>query len=238
MKASPMQLGLSQCSLPPKVASSLKKRRKILPLILEWNDCRKCNIGKSRENIVFGKGFVNAPVVLVGEAPGEREDEQGIPFVGPAGQLLDEILDNLIVGEFSRALSYKHDDCVPWRRCFITNIVACRPRGRRGNRQPNPQEISKCRPRLEATLNVIRPRIIVALGRVAEANLIGHGGLSFPLKLQGVHIFQVTHPAAYLYGGKERMREDKKVWVSVVEKADELREGLRPTSIVLPLLTM
>lgn len=131
---------------------------------MEYNDlnmlrqdclnCSRCALKNSRHNVVFGVGPEHAEVMFVGEGPGENEDLQGEPFVGAAGQFLDEMLS--IIG-LSR------------RNCYIANIIKCRPPQ---NRDPKPQEREQCRPWLSAQLALIRPKLIVCLGRYAAMELI------------------------------------------------------------------
>ncbi len=127
----------------------------LLDYKLSIENCRECNLGNSRNNFVFGSGDSNADLLLVGEGPGENEDLQGEPFVGRAGKLLDKIL---------RAIGYNRTDKV-----FITNIVKCRPPD---NRDPLPSEVEKCLPFLIEQINIIKPKIIVALGKIAGKTLI------------------------------------------------------------------
>ncbi len=119
------------------------------------NLCLKCNLGKSRTNFVFGVGDFKADLFLVGEAPGEKEDIKGLPFVGRSGKLLDKIL---------AAIKKKRGQGV-----YITNILKCRPPN---NRDPLPSEILKCEPYLIEQINIVKPRLIVALGRVAGKALL------------------------------------------------------------------
>lgn len=116
--------------------------------------CCKCNLGSSRRNAVFGEGNPHAQIVFVGEGPGENEDLQSRPFVGRAGQLLDRIIN---------AMGLKRSDV------YIANIVKCRPPE---NREPRPEEIISCLPFLKRQLELIRPKIIVALGAPAARTLL------------------------------------------------------------------
>ena len=116
--------------------------------------CQKCGLCQTRTHVVFGMGSPNAEVMFIGEAPGRTEDEQGLPFVGRSGQLLDKYL---------AAIHLKRDDI------FITNIVKCRPPE---NRDPAPQEWEACMPYLREQFRLIRPKIIVCLGRIAAQRLI------------------------------------------------------------------
>ena len=120
------------------------------------NKCHKCDLGNSRTNFVFGVGDENASLMLVGEAPGEKEDLEGEPFVGRAGKLLDKILNAI-------NRSRKKD-------VFICNVLKCRPPN---NRDPLPIEVNECEPYLKHQINLIKPKLIVALGRIAGKTLLG-----------------------------------------------------------------
>ncbi len=116
--------------------------------------CTRCELSQTRHNVVFGVGPEQIDVMFIGEGPGENEDLQGEPFVGAAGQFLDEMLS--IIG-LSR------------RNCYIANIVKCRPPQ---NRDPKPAERECCRPWLNAQIALLRPKIIVCLGRIAAMEFI------------------------------------------------------------------
>lgn len=120
----------------------------------ECSACHRCPLCETRRNVVFGVGPENAPVMFIGEGPGEQEDLQGEPFVGRAGQFLDEMLS--IIG-LSR------------RNCYIGNIVKCRPPG---NRDPLNSEQESCKEWLEEQIRLINPKLIVCLGRVAAMQYI------------------------------------------------------------------
>jgi uracil-DNA glycosylase family 4 len=147
--------------------------------------CLKCQLGGIRTKFVFGVGNHNADIVVIGEAPGADEDRQGEPFVGRAGQLLNKIL---------AAVELKREEV------FICNILKCRPPG---NRNPLPEEIDHCEPYLKTQLNMIKPKLILLLGKVASDTLLH---LNQPLnKMRGkIHYYNgirtmVTfHPAALL----------------------------------------
>jgi len=116
--------------------------------------CKLCSLAKTRKNIVFGDGNASAKIVFVGEAPGADEDEQGLPFVGRAGQLLTNII---------KAMGLERKDV------YICNILKCRPPG---NRNPLPDEIRLCEPYLKEQLKLISPQIICALGSFAAKTLL------------------------------------------------------------------
>ncbi|MCU1309168.1 MAG: phage polymerase-related protein [Candidatus Angelobacter sp.] len=118
-------------------------------------DCTRCRLSKERTNIVFGTGNLDADIMFVGEGPGADEDEQGLPFVGRAGQLLNNMIS---------AMGIQREDV------YIANVVKCRPPG---NRTPERDECDTCSPFLMQQIEIIKPKIIVALGAVAAKNLLG-----------------------------------------------------------------
>lgn len=148
--------------------------------------CRKCDLAKSRNRTVPGEGNSDADVVFVGEAPGWYEDQQGRPFVGPAGKLLEELL---------QSISLNRSDV------FITNVVKCRPPQ---NRDPLPEEIDACSDYLERQLARIKPKLIVTLGRHSMSRFCPPGktirelhGTTFVKN--GVLCYAMYHPAAALH---------------------------------------
>lgn len=145
--------------------------------------CKKCHLCEKAKQVVFGKGSYNAPVMLVGEAPGADEDEQGIPFVGRAGQLLDKILAAAGISDV-----------------YIANVVKCRPPE---NRLPTREEVEACWPYLVRQIELLKPRIIVCLGALATQQLVHpqakitmvHGKI---YTKGGIKIVPTFHPAALL----------------------------------------
>ena len=148
-------------------------------------DCRKCPLGETRNKFVFGVGNPHADIVLIGEAPGADEDAQGEPFVGRAGQLLNKILE---------AINFKREEV------YICNILKCRPPN---NRDPLPAEVEQCEPYLWKQLEIIKPKIILCLGRISAQVLLKTTDSLTKLR-EGVHDYRgipllVTyHPAALL----------------------------------------
>lgn len=147
--------------------------------------CRKCALSETRKHVVFGVGDPDANLMLIGEAPGEEEDKQGIPFVGKAGQLLDKIL---------AAIGFERSEV------YIANILKCRPPG---NRDPEPDEIALCKTHLDRQIRAVRPKVILALGRIAgqvllrsESSLGRMRGQSFTYL--DVPVVVTYHPAALL----------------------------------------
>ena len=121
----------------------------------EIGDCRRCKLSRGRRTIVFGSGNPRARLMFVGEGPGADEDAQGLPFVGRAGQKLTEMIEKGMG--------------IPRTECYIANIVKCRPPG---NRDPEPDEIDACEGFLFRQIDVIRPKVIVALGKFATQTLL------------------------------------------------------------------
>lgn len=158
----------------------------LLSLEEECQDCQKCPLGKTRTNLVFGTGNENADIMFVGEGPGEQEDLQGLPFVGKSGQLLDLYLSLL--------------DLDRNKNVYIANMVKCRPPH---NRDPKPEETELCLPYLRRQVKLIKPQIIVCLGRIAAQRLISpefrvtkqHGEF---FKKGEIYMMGTFHPAALL----------------------------------------
>ena len=171
--------------------SQKKKKRKSNSYdLISFNDeiknCLKCNLGKTRKKFVFGVGDFNASLLLVGEAPGEQEDLSGEPFVGRAGKLLDKMLS---------AINRSRENDV-----FICNVLKCRPPD---NRDPSKEEISKCEPYLVNQIDLIQPKLIVALGRVAGKTLLGVDKSLKDMRntihsYHGTNLIVTYHPAALL----------------------------------------
>jgi len=130
-------------------------------ILADMGDCTRCRLCKSRTQIVFGAGNESAPLVFVGEAPGAEEDAQGVPFVGRAGQLLTQMIENTAVKE---GIPLKRADV------YICNVVKCRPPE---NRTPEPDEMEMCGQFLFRQLSVIKPKAICALGGTAARALLG-----------------------------------------------------------------
>jgi DNA polymerase len=164
----------------------------------ELGDCTRCKLSGGRQNIVFGVGNANAPLVFVGEAPGADEDKQGEPFVGAAGQLLTKMII---------AMGLQREDV------YICNIIKCRPPG---NRNPEPDEIAACEPFLKQQLAAIRPRMIVCLGKFATQCLLRSDASISQLRgrfhaYEGIPLMPTFHPA-YLLRNPASKRE---VWADL-----------------------
>jgi uracil-DNA glycosylase len=169
--------------------------------------CTRCELSRGRTQTVFGVGNLHAELLVIGEAPGAEEDRQGEPFVGRAGQLLNSML---------RAMGH------PRESVYIANMLKCRPPG---NRDPSPVEISTCRPFLLRQLELLRPRLILAVGRIAAQNLLATEAPIGRLRGQ-VHTFGasatpliVTYHPAYLLRSPG---EKRKAWIDLKFARQEL----------------
>jgi DNA polymerase len=161
----------------------------------DLGDCTRCPLSSGRTHIVFGEGAPKPRLVFVGEGPGFEEDQQGRPFVGPAGQLLTRIIT---------AMHLDRD------QVYICNVIKCRPPQ---NRNPEPDEIEACLPFLERQLAALRPEAICSLGAVATSALLGRSASVTRLRgrfqeYRGIKLMPTFHPA-YLLRTPERKRE---VW--------------------------
>lgn len=146
----------------PKLPPMTPEGETLLQILEDIGDCRRCPLHAGRNKLVFGVGNEHSPLVFVGEGPGADEDEQGIPFVGRAGQLLTQMIENTARKE---GMNLKRDDI------YICNVVKCRPPG---NRTPEPNEMEICGQFLYRQLSAIRPKAICALGGTAARALTGH----------------------------------------------------------------
>jgi DNA polymerase len=153
--------------------------------------CQKCEIAKYRTRVVPGEGADDADIMFIGEAPGWYEDQQGRPFVGPAGKFLEELLGLINLRR---------------QQVYIANVIKCRPQG---NRDPLPQEMLNCRRWLERQIELIRPQMIVTLGRYSMALFFPQRSISkihgTAEKRDGIIYYAMYHPAAALH--QQSLRE-------------------------------
>ena len=174
--------------------------------------CKKCRLSRTRTNVVPGEGDSNAEIMFIGQCPGFHEDQQGLPFVGRAGQLLDELLDSI---DLKR------------EKVFITNIVKCRPPE---NRDPMVDEVRACSPYLERQIKSVNPKLIITLGRFASEFFISDGKISqihgVPHRVKGLLVFPLYHPAAALRstGVAEELRKDVRKIPKVLAGELEVKE--------------
>lgn len=187
----------------------MTKEEKLQNLHKRWiKDC-KCGLRKEATQAVPGAGSASADIVLIGEAPGKNEDKQGVPFVGAAGKFLDEMLANINLER---------------KDVYITNVVKYRPPN---NRDPLPEEVADCTGWLEEELSLVKPKIIVLLGRYAlrhffpKESISSVHGKTLEKKTKIGNIFMVMyHPAAALHNGslREVLTEDFKKLPEVIER--------------------
>ncbi|HPR84358.1 MAG TPA: uracil-DNA glycosylase [Candidatus Paceibacterota bacterium] len=174
----------------------MDKQKKLEELNNYWQENCQCELRKTATRAVLGQGNASSEIVFIGEAPGKKEDEEGVPFVGSAGKFLSELLDSI---------GLKREDI------YITNIVKYRPPG---NRDPEPKEKEDCNEWLINELKIISPKLIVFLGRHAMSRFFpelkiseAHGKLiikKFPEFEEKLHFLPLYHPAAALYNGGMR----------------------------------
>jgi len=191
-------------------------------LVEEIMRCTRCVLHRYRRNPVPGEGPLDADVMVVGEAPGKKEDETGRPFVGPAGRLLDRLLG--LAG-------------LRREEVYITNVVKCRPPG---NRDPRPEEVEACLPYLRRQIRLIRPGLVIAVGRHAGRTLYRLAGLEWSSMtrlhgavreavLEGVPVLLAVtyHPAAALYKPPVRELLERDFSGPIAEAVRRVREARR-----------
>jgi DNA polymerase len=170
--------------------------------------CERCRLSRTRNHVVFGSGHPNADLMFIGEGPGADEDRQGLPFVGRAGELLTKIIE---------AIDLTRD------QVYIANVVKCRPPG---NRDPQGDEVAACRGYLERQIDLVAPKVIVALGRVAAQTVLGN---NMPLgrmrgrwhAVRGVDTMVTYHPAALLRNPAWK----RPTWEDMQQVRDRLQGG-------------
>ena len=214
------------------MTDAAERRERLVELYREASVCTKCPLSETRTQVVFGNGNADADLMFVGEAPGAEEDRQGLPFVGRAGRLLDELL-----GE----IGMSREDV------FVGNTLKCRPPG---NRDPQPEEIETCRPYLERQVELIQPRVLATLGNFATKLLSGNPtGIT---KVRGtpqirelgartVFLLPLLHPAAALRTPSlaETLRQDFATIPDLLRRdptamarADDDRPVVEPDAVV------
>jgi DNA polymerase len=190
-----------------ELPAAADRAQKLAALAEKASACTVCRLSETRANVVFGSGNPDADVVFVGEGPGQQEDEQGLPFVGKSGQLLDQLL-----GE----IGLQRDDV------YIANVVKCRPPK---NRDPRPDEIDACKGYLKSQLELIQPKAAVTLGNFASKLLLRTDTGITRLRGNayewwGRLLVPTFHPAAALRGSAqvlEEMREDFQLIRAIVD---------------------
>ena len=175
--------------------------------------CQQCEIAKYRNKVVPGEGAEDADIMFIGEAPGWHEDQQGRPFVGPAGKYLDELLASIGLKR---------------QQVYIANVIKCRPQG---NRDPLPQEIQNCRHWLERQIEIIHPKMIVTLGRYSMMMFFPGKSISkihgTAQKRDNVIYYAMYHPAAALHQQslRQAIEEDMLKIPSLLAEAEGIEEA-------------
>jgi uracil-DNA glycosylase len=195
-------------SAPPEIAAAVSAGDRVAALQMirdEIGECTRCALHKGRNKIVFADGDPNARLMFVGEGPGADEDAQGLPFVGRAGQLLNNMI---------AAMGLTRE------QVYIANVVKCRPPG---NRTPEPDEANTCTPFLFRQIDVVRPQVLVALGATAATYLLGHrqplAGLRGRVHaFRGMQLIVTYHPAFLL----RDPRQKKEAWADLQMAMKEL----------------
>jgi DNA polymerase len=189
---------------------------------LDASTCTRCRLSQGRTQVVYGVGDPNADLMFIGEAPGFHEDKQGEPFVGAAGQLLNQLL-----GEID----------VPRDDVYINNVILCRPPG---NRDPLPDELEACKPWLDERVALIDPAVVVTLGNWATRYILGKQvsisrvrGQRFPWS--GRTVIPTFHPAAVLHGGGQASNQMTALRADFREIRRALAERPRPAEEQLGL---
>lgn len=170
-------------------------------------ECKSCALHQTCTNKVPGQGDLHAPLMIIGEGPGQQEDEQGLAFVGPAGQLLTRMLSSI---------------GLPRERVYICNVVKCRPPR---NRQPLPEEMQACLPHLRQQFLLVRPKVLLLLGATAVSAVLGpdyritrcHGQWT---ERKGIDIIATYHPSALLRDESKK----RPAWEDLQKLRDRLRE--------------
>ena len=200
--AAPVAASVESPSPPAAASAPTEDRAAALAAVrADLGDCQRCRLAGGRKTIVFGQGNPEAELMFVGEAPGADEDEQGLAFVGRAGQLLTDIIE--------KGMKLRRADV------FIANVLKCRPPG---NRNPEADEILSCQPFLDAQIRAIQPRVIVGLGKFGAQFLLKTAEPITRLRgrmgeYQGIPVMPTYHPAYLLRNasGKKDVWEDMKV---------------------------
>ncbi len=198
-----------------------EREKQLADLNVEVRSCVKCRLSETRTNAVPGEGPLDAELLFIGEGPGFHEDKQGRPFVGPSGRFLTELIESIGLTR---------------EQVYITNVVKCRPPE---NRDPAPDEIAACAPYLDRQLGLLKPRIVVTLGRYSMARFFPGQSISRihgqPKREGDTIIFPMFHPAAALHRQElaGTLRQDM---LKIPALLEELRErsskasGLEPKS--------
>jgi uracil-DNA glycosylase len=191
------------------MAAAQKQDDSLEKIAADVRGCPLCKLSRSRKNAVPGEGQLSAKIMFIGEAPGRSEDEEGRPFVGAAGRILDGLLKKAGIQR---------------SQVFITNIVKCRPPN---NRVPKEDELTACRPYLDRQIALIKPKVICILGRTAYSSLLGGSSITANrgkiVERGGQKYFLTFHPAAVIYNKDLRsaLEADLKKLAAEINKEEE-----------------
>ena len=181
--------------------------------------CERCILSQSRKRAVPGEGPEDAKIMFIGEAPGFHEDQQGRPFVGAAGHFLEELL---------AGIGFKREGV------YICNVIKCRPPG---NREPGAEEIEACRPYLDRQIELVKPKMVVTLGRFSMERFFPNARISLihgkARKMGGIVYYPVYHPAAALHQPKWRraVEEDFLKIAKLLAETEEMAETGLPEDV-------
>lgn len=182
-------------------------------LATEVTQCTRCLLHQGRTKAVPGEGLENADIMFIGEAPGFHEDQQGRPFVGSSGKFLEELL---------ASIGLEREDV------FIANVIKCRPPG---NRDPLPEEIEACKSFLDRQIALVKPKLVVTLGRFSMARAFPKARISRihgqPRKIEGILYYPMYHPAAALHQPSLRrtIEEDMHQIPELIAKIEQIAES-------------
>jgi len=193
-------------------AGSVDRHVRLTQIAGEVSACTRCRLSGTRTQTVFARGNPDSTICFIGEAPGADEDAQGVPFVGRAGQLLDRMICAMGLD--------------PSRDVYVLNIIRCRPPG---NRRPEPDEVAACLPYLQEQLDLVKPKVIIALGNTAVATLLGTKvGVT---KLRGqwklyrgtTLVMPTYHPSYLLRPSAQQAEAKRQVWEDLQAVLKELQ---------------
>ena len=188
-------------------------------LYAQGRTCTRCLLAQSRTRAVPGEGPEDAAVMFIGEAPGFHEDKTGRPFVGAAGNFLEELLSSIGMAR---------------QDVYIANVIKCRPPG---NREPSPIEIEACQSYLDRQIELIQPKMVITLGRFSMARYFPGSKISAihgrPRKIDGVLYYPMYHPAAALHQPKLRqtVEQDMQQIPELLAEIDQIQDSQRPDEI-------
>lgn len=210
-------------------ADAAQRRERLVEVYREASICTKCPLARTRTKVVFGAGDADADLMFIGEAPGAEEDRRGLPFVGRAGGLLNELLGGI---------GLTREDV------FITNVLRCRPPG---NRDPQPIEIESCKPYLHRQVELIEPKVIATLGNFATKLITrNQTGITrvrgtpqvHTLGERTVHVLPILHPAAVLRNPNMRptMEGDFRMLRELIDAPELPQHVVAPPELPAPRL--